>query len=284
MKTVQIGKTLSNISLWLCGSCLFSVSVNMFSAPNKIVQGGLTGIATVINYIFPALPIGTLIFLMNIPLFLAAFKRLKGKFLLKTLGATAVFTIGIDIGALFIKPYMGDKLLSCIFCGVLSGAGLALIFMTGATTGGTDIVAMLLRQKYPKLSMGSLMLLIDFFVVILSYLVYKEIESIMYAIIVIFLSSKIIDLVLYGSDHSKLLFIITDSGSEVLSKLLREIGRGATLIDAKGGYTLGNKKVILCAAKKTQISNILRLVRLTDPKSFTVVCDAGEVIGEGFTT
>lgn len=281
---VQIRKALFNILLWLCGSCLFSVSVNMFSAPNKIVQGGLTGVATVINYIFPMLPIGTLIFLMNIPLFLTAFKRLKGKFLLKTLGATAVFTAGIDIGALFIKPYMGDKLLSCIFCGVLSGAGLALIFMTGATTGGTDIVAMLLRQRHPKLSMGSLMLLIDFFVVILSYLVYKEIESIMYAIIVIFLSSKIIDLVLYGSDHSKLLFIITDSGSEVLSKLLSEIGRGATLIDAKGGYTLENKKVILCAAKKTQISNIIRLVRLSDPKSFTVVCDAGEVIGEGFTT
>lgn len=281
---VQIRKALFNILLWLCGSCLFSVSVNMFSAPNKIVQGGLTGVATVINYVFPMLPIGTLIFLMNIPLFLTAFKRLKGKFLLKTLGATAVFTAGIDIGALFIKPYMGDKLLSCIFCGVLSGAGLALIFMTGATTGGTDIVAMLLRQRHPKLSMGSLMLLIDFFVVILSYLVYKEIESIMYAIIVIFLSSKIIDLVLYGSDHSKLLFIITDSGSEVLSKLLSEIGRGATLIDAKGGYTLENKKVILCAAKKTQISNIIRLVRLSDPKSFTVVCDAGEVIGEGFTT
>lgn len=281
---MKIKKTILDILLWLCGGAIFSVSVNMFSAPNDIVQGGLTGIATAINHLLPFMPIGTLIFIGNIPLFILGFKELKGGFFIKSVAATAVFTGAIDLGSLFIEPYMGDKLLSCIFCAVLSGVALALIFMTGATTGGTDILAMLIRRKHPRLSMGRVILVMDFAVVLLSFLVYREIESIMYAIIVIFLSSKVIDIVLYGSDNTKLLFIITKQKSPMLEKLLCEIGRGATVIDAKGGYTLKDKHIILCAAKKTQINRILRLILEIDPEAFTIVCDAGEIIGEGFTT
>ncbi len=266
----------------MLGSGVFSLSVNMFSAPNNIVQGGLTGVGTVINYLVPALPIGTAIFIMNIPLFILAWKYLKGRFLIRTVCATAVFTSLIDLGSVFITPYTGDKLLGCIFCGVLSGTGLALVFMTGATTGGTDIIAMLLRKKNPRLSIGRIILFIDFAIVLLSFAVYGEIESIMYAIIVIFLSSKVIDTVLYGSDHSKLVFIITEKGEDILSAIFREIGRGATVLPVKGGYTQKEKELILCAAKKMQIRNILRLISQNDPKAFTVVCDAGEVMGEGF--
>lgn len=281
---MKIKKLLSDISLWLLGSALFSVSVNMFSAPNNIVQGGLTGIATVINYFFPALPIGSLIFVMNLPLFLLSFSQLRGKFLIKTVAATAVFTLMIDLGALFIEPYMGDKLLSCIFCGVLSGVGLALVFITGATTGGTDIIAMLLVRRYPRMSMGKMMLIMDMTVVLLSFVSYKEIESMMYAVIVIFLSSKTVDIVLYGNDSTKLVFVITGKEDDLLYRLFAEIDRGATVISAKGGYTKDNKSLILCAVKKTQISNFLRLISIADPKAFTIVCDAREVIGEGFSS
>ncbi len=266
----------------MLGSGVFSVSVNMFSAPNNIVQGGLTGVGTVINHLLPWMPIGTAIFLMNIPLFFLAWRYLKSTFLIRTVCATAVFTSLIDLGSAFITPYTGDKLLGCIFCGVLSGVGLALVFITGATTGGTDIVAMLLRKKYPRLSMGRVILFIDFAVVLLSFAVYGELESIMYAIIVIFLSSRVIDTVLYGSDHSKLVFIITQKSEEILSAILGEIGRGATVLPVKGGYTQEDKSLIMCAAKKIQIRNILRLISRKDPKAFTVVCDAGEVLGEGF--
>ncbi|MBQ7295352.1 MAG: YitT family protein [Clostridia bacterium] len=279
---MKIKRTLWDIFLWMIGSAVFSVSVNMFSAPNNIVQGGLTGIATVINYLVPSLPIGTAIFIMNIPLFLLAWKYLKGGFLVRTVCATAVFTAFIDLGSFVIMPYKGDTLLGCIFCGVLSGIGLALVFMTGATTGGTDIIAMLLRKKNPRFSMGRVILFIDFAIVLLSFAVYGEIESIMYAIIVIFLSSKVIDTVLYGSDHSKIVFIITEQGEDIISAIFREIGRGATVLPVKGGYTQKEKELILCAAKKMQIRNILRLISQKDPKAFTVVCDAGEVLGEGF--
>ncbi len=279
---LKIKRILWDIFLWVLGSAAFSVSVNMFSAPNNIVQGGLTGTATLINHLFPFVPIGTAIFIMNIPLFFLAWRKLKSTFLIRTVCATAVFTTLIDIGSLLVMPYTGDKLLSCIFCGVLSGVGLALVFMTGATTGGTDIIAMLIRNKFPRLSMGRIIMFIDFAVVALSFIVYGEIESVMYGIIVIFLSSKVIDTMLYGSDHSKLVLTVTEKSEEILSAIFLEIGRGATVLPVKGGYTRQNKSLIMCAAKKNQIRNILRLVSLRDPAAFTVVCDAGEIMGEGF--
>ena len=279
---LKIKRILWDIFLWVLGSTAFSLSVNMFSAPNNIVQGGLTGIATGINHLFPFVPIGTAIFIMNIPLFFLAWRKLKSTFLIRTVCATAVFTTLIDAGSFFAVPYTKDKLLGCIFCGVLSGVGLALVFMTGATTGGTDIIAMLTRKKFPRLSMGRIILFVDFAVVLLSFIAYGEIESIMYGIIVIFLSSKVIDTVLYGSDHSKLVLTVTEKSEEILSAIFLEIGRGATVLPVKGGYTRQDKSLIMCAAKKNQIRNILRLISLRDPAAFTVVCDAGEVMGEGF--
>lgn len=265
----------------VCGSAVFSVSVNMFSSPNNIVQGGLTGIGTVANYLF-SLPIGTVMLVLNIPLFALALRYLRLKFVIRTVLSTLVFTTLIDLGSYIIPPYRGDMLLGCIFCGMLSGVGLALVFLTGATTGGTDIVAMLIRKKRPDISVGNIMLIADLAVIGLSFAVYGKIESIMYAVIVIFISAKAIDFVLYGREHTKLLFIITGKKEPMLSAILLEIGRGASVIPVTGGYTGKEKHLILCAAKKIQIRELLRLTADCDPEAFTVICDAGQVIGRGF--
>lgn len=278
---MKIKYVLRDVLLVLAGSVIFSISVNMFSAPNNIVQGGLTGIGTVANYLF-SLPIGTVMLILNIPLFILALRHLRLKFVIKTVISTFIFTALIDIGAYVIPPYKGDMLLGCIFCGVLSGTGLALVFLTGATTGGTDIVAMLIRKKKQGISMGNIMLLADLAVIGLSFAVYGEIESVMYAVIVIFISAKAIDFVLYGREHTKLIFIITAQKDAVLSAILLEVGRGASVLPVAGGYTGNEKNLILCAAKKMQIREILRLTKAKDPQAFTVVCDAGQVIGEGF--
>jgi uncharacterized membrane-anchored protein YitT (DUF2179 family) len=278
---MKIKYLLRDLCLVISGSAIFSVSVNMFSAPNNIVQGGLTGIGTVANYLF-SLPIGTVMLVLNIPLFALALRRLRLRFVVKTVVGTFIFTTLIDLGAYVIPPYKGDMLLGCIFCGVLSGAGLALVFLTGATTGGTDIIAMLIRKKKTNISMGNIMLVADLAVILLSFVVYREIESIMYAVIVIFISAKAIDFVLYGREHTKLIFIITAKKDDVLSAILLEIGRGASVLPVTGGYTGKDKNLILCAAKKIQIREILRLTKAKDPQAFTVVCDAGQVIGEGF--
>ena len=278
---MKIKNILWDSFLIITGSAVFSISVNMFSAPNNIVQGGLTGIGTMANYLF-SLPIGTVILMLNIPLFGLALKFLRLKFVIRTVISTLVFTALIDLGAYVIPEYKGDMLLGCIFCGMLSGTGLALVFLTGATTGGTDIIAMLIRKKKSDVSMGNIMLFADMAVIGLSFLVYREIESIMYAVIVIFISAKAIDFVLYGRDHTKLIFIITAKKETLLSAILLEIGRGASVLPVTGGYTGKDKSLIFCAAKKTQIREILRLTARKDPEAFTVVCDAGQVIGEGF--
>ena len=278
---MKIKSVLWDLFLTVSGSAMFSVSVNMFSAPNNIVQGGLTGIGTVANYLF-ALPIGMVILVLNIPLFALALKYLRLKFVIKTVISTFIFTLLIDLGAYVIPPYKGDMLLGCIFCGMLSGAGLALVFLTGATTGGTDIIAMLIRRRKPEISMGNIMLIFDFVVIALSFVVYREIESIMYAVIIIFISAKAIDFVLYGREHTKLIFIITSKKDAVLTSILLEIGRGASVLPVTGGYTGKEKNLILCAAKKTQIREILRLTAHNDPEAFTVVCEAGQVVGRGF--
>ena len=278
---MKIKSILRDILLVVSGSAIFSLSVNMFSAPNNIVQGGLTGIGTIANYLF-SLPIGTVMLILNIPLFALALKYLRMKFVIKTVISTVIFTLLIDLGAYVIKPYEGDMLLGCIFCGVLSGVGLALVFLTGATTGGTDIIAMLIRKRKSSISMGNIMLLADLAVILLSYVVYGEIESIMYAVIVIFISAKAIDFVLYGREHTKLLFIITSQKEVVLSAILLEIGRGASVLPVTGGYTGKDKHLILCAAKKMQIREILHLTATKDPEAFIVICDAGQVVGKGF--
>ena len=278
---MKMKSILRDLFLVVSGSAIFSLSVNMFSAPNNIVQGGLTGVGTVANYLF-SLPIGTVMLILNIPLFLLALRYLRMKFVIKTVISTVIFTFLIDLGAYVIKPYEGDMLLGCIFCGVLSGAGLALVFLTGATTGGTDIIAMLIRKRKKNISMGNIMLFADLVVILLSYVVYGEIESIMYAVIVIFISAKAIDFVLYGREHTKLIFIITSRKDAVLSAILLEIGRGASVLPVTGGYTGKDKALILCAAKKMQIREILHLTATIDPEAFAVVCDAGQVVGKGF--
>ena len=278
---MKIKNILRDLFLVVSGSAIFSISVNMFSSPNNIVQGGLTGIGTVMNYLF-SLPIGAVMLVLNIPLFALALKQLRFKFVIKTVISTFIFTSLIDLGAYIIPAYKGDVLLGCIFCGVLSGVGLALVFLTGSTTGGTDIIAMLIRKKRPDISVGNIMLLADLGVIGLSFLVYGKIESIMYAVIVIFISAKAIDFVLYGREHTKLILIITTRKEQLLSSILLEIGRGASVIPVTGGYTGKEKNLILCAAKKIEIREILRLTADSDPEAFTVICDAGQVIGKGF--
>lgn len=275
-------RILGDVFLWVCGSAIFSVSINMFSSPNNIVQGGLTGVATLINYIFPSVPIGTAIFVMNIPLFVLAKLVLKNAFLAKTICATAIYTFIIDLGSVIIPPYKGDTLLACLFCGALSGLGLSLVFMTGATTGGTDIIAMLLRKKNEKLLLGRIMLFLDGAIVLLSLPVYGRIENVMYAVIVIFIASRVIDTVLYGSTYGKVIFIISEKSETISQGLMLQIKRGVTILPVKGGYTMKNKSMILCAVRLAEIRNVLRFIKEKDPLAFTIVCDAGEIIGNGF--
>lgn len=279
---MKIKRALTDFLLCLSGLTFFSISVNMFSVPNGILQGGFTGLGIVLNRFFPEAPIGALIFALNIPLFIMAKLFLKKGFLPRTVILTLALSVFIDAGAYFIPVYTGDKLLCCIFSGIFSGLGLALIFYTGATTGGSDIVAMLIKKIKPSLSIGRIMLVLDGIIIGLSFVAYGEIESVMYALITVFLTSKVIDFVLYGSEHGKIIIIVSDKATEMADVIMSEFSRGVTLMKGQGAYTKKEKCILWCAVRASQVRNISLSVKKIDPGAFTVICDAGQIIGEGF--
>lgn len=279
---MNIKKAAVNCFYVVVGSALFSLSVNMFSVPNGIVQGGLAGISIMINRIFPFIPVGLSVFTLNIPLFIIGYLRLGKGLVLRSIAATIVFTSFIDIGELFIPPYTGDIFLACVFCGVFAGIGLAFILLAGATTGGTEIIAVLIKQQRGDFSVGKLMMFVDLVVLTASYFVFRSLESTMYAVVTLFVTSKLIDLVLVGTGTGKAFIIISKNADFITQKILSEISRGVTVIPAKGGYTNENKQIIFCIVRSSQVSAVKRLVSENDKSAFSFVADIGEVMGQGF--
>lgn len=272
---------LSDIFFWCVGGALYAAAINVFTAPNNILLGGFSGVATVLNYLF-GLPIGTVIYVLNLPFFIIAFYKFGGGFIIKTVIATFISSLLIDLSAVYLPVYSGDMLLSSIYGGVLAGAGLGIIFLRGATTGGTDIIAKLLRLKFPHLSMGRVILYLDVAVIAASFFVYKSVENMLLALIVIFVSSQTIDYTVTGKSHSKLVFIVTKNGGEVRRKITSELNRGVTVIKAEGGYTREEKTMLFCAVRAGDAARVTRAVRTADEESFIVVSDADEILGEGF--
>jgi uncharacterized membrane-anchored protein YitT (DUF2179 family) len=272
--------------IMIIGAAIYAASVNIFTAPNKIAPGGLTGVATMFNYVFPFLPIGTMIFVMNIPLFIWGITENGKAFFIKTAVSTAAVSAFVDLSEPFTRQieYPGDIMLASIFVGVISGVGLALIFYRGGTTGGTDIVAKNVHKHFPFLSIGSIILAADAIVIVIAIFVFNSIESGLYAGVAIFVSTKVIDTIIYGfsNDNGKLMFIITDKPKKITKEITGSFVRGVTLINAQGGYSVNNKTVILCAVWSNQVFKITNYVKQTDCGAFVIVTTAGAIKGQGF--
>lgn len=273
----------------ILGCFIYAVSVALFSSPNDIAPGGVMGISILINHLLPMLPIGVLSLVLNIPLFIWGGIEIGWKYLSRSLSATVISSLMIDAFELefianIVKPYTGNPLLVCIFGGILCGAGMSLIFNRGGSTGGTDIVSRIMHKKKPHVSLGKFMLACDAVVVAASIAVYGNIENALYAIVFIFASSKIVDMIVYGfaRNNGKLLFIVTSHYDEVTELILKEIDRGVTLLNAQGGYNKDDKKVILCAVRPNQVHQTTVLVHSIDPSAFVIVTTAGTISGEGF--
>ncbi len=267
----------------ICGAVVYAISVVMFTSPNNVAPGGMTGIATMLNYLF-GLPIGTMLFVTNIPLFIWGAVENGFSFLTKTIIGTALVSVAIDVLTPIVPAYTGDVLLASIFGGILNGIGLGLIFYRGGSTGGTDIVAINLHKHMPYISTGSIILVADLVILVMVYFVYGSIESVMYALTAIFVSIKVIDTISYGTSrgNGKLMFIITDSYDLVKTSILNTIKRGVTLLDGEGAYSGEHKKIIMCAAHSRQVHKITTEVKRIDPNAFIIVTTAGAIRGRGF--
>ena len=263
------------------GAVIYALAFDWFVAPNQIAMGGVTGLAQIVNALVPVLPVGVLSILVNVPLFLAGWRLLGGRLLVSSLYAMAVSSLPIDVIAwMHTFPQM-DPILATLYGGAGMGVGLGLVFSQGATTGGTDIIGKLLKLKFPWLPIGKLVMIPDMVVVILAAVVFGTVNAALYGLIQMYLLSKVMDMILYGWDTSRVAYIITDRWEETVQGLL-DMNRGVTLLQGKGAYTGAEKQVLLVAFRQREIVPIKRMLREIDPKAFFIVCDAHEILGEGF--
>ncbi len=282
-KEKKIKTMLLDLLFILAGSVIYALSVNAFTSPNHIAPGGITGLSTLINYVFGT-PIGLMAFLINIPIILWAILEIGYKLVVKTMVAIVLSSLMIDLFSYFIPAYQGDMLLVALFAGICEGVGLSLTFIRGATTGGTDMLARLLGRRLPHLSMGKLMLAIDGVIVVISAFVYGSIENAMYACIVIFVSTKLIDAILYGTDSGtgKLFFVMSSKVRSMGDRIIKELDRTVTYLDSHGGYTKEPGETMICAVRRFEVYQIQMIIREEDRDAFVIVGDAGEITGEGF--
>ena len=281
MNKSKVLDLLKNNAIWILGCSLYAIGVNSFSIPNSIAQSGITGLAVIFNQLFEC-PVGTVNLVLNIPLLILMWLFLGKKLVARTLWVTVLLSTALDVFSLFMPAYTGDKILASLFCGLLQGAGLGLIMITGATSGGTDIVGRLIHKKWPHITVGTIVMVADALVVGAGMLVFRSIESGLYAIIMIFVSTKVIDALIYGTGNGKMLMIVTDKAEEVSQAIVHSSPRGVSIVPATGAYTGKDKNILICVARKHEISGILKIVRAIDDKTFIIVSEANEILGEGF--
>lgn len=272
-------KTIFSYLQIMIGCILGGAAYPLFLTPGNIAPGGLTGIAMVINYLFHW-PVGTVTLILNVPLFIFGWKFMGKRFVLRTLIATVLFSLLIDL--LPLKPLTADPLLSAVFGGVLLGIGLGLILRGEATTGGTDMLARMIHRSVPAISTGMFLMALDCAVVVVAAVAIGVTQA-LYAIICIYISSKVIDAVMIGFSGNKACFIISNKNETILNRILTELERGVTLLSAKGGYTGEERPTLLCVVSRMEVTAVKNVVREEDENAFMIVVDAHEAIGDGFS-
>lgn len=266
----------------LVGSVIYAVGFQFFMFPNAIISGGVTGIAMLINH-FTHLPVGVMIIVFNIPLFLVAWKHFGPDFLFSSLAGMFLSSIFVDLLAATKIVLTNEPMLACVIGGVVKGAGMGMVYYVGATQGGTDIAAKMIRQKRPYINFGTLLLLMDAVIIAAYALVLGRYDSAMYSIIAMYVVSKVVDLALYGMDMSSLCYIITEDCQELVKVILSgHLRRGVTILEGEGAYSHKQKDILLCVVKRTQVPELRRLVKSIDEKAFFIVTDAKNVFGKGF--
>ncbi len=271
---------------WIVGCVAYAAGVTIFAVPNNIAQSGMTGVAIIINYLIHT-PIGITNFVLNIPLFILAWIFIGKKFTLKTLWVTTILSVIMDamttlINKGIIPTYEGDTLLACIFCGALCGFGLSMAFLRDSTTGGTDIIMRLFKLILPHYSMGKLIMILDAVVVIAAAIVFRSAESALYAAILIFVSSKVVDYVTYGAGNGKMLLVFTDNAHKITAAITSQMTRGVSIVPVEGGYTGEKKNMLIIVLRSHEVSKVRGIIKKADPHTFTVIAEAREIFGEGF--
>ncbi len=269
------------IFLTLFGTFIYACGLYFFTVPNNIAPGGVSGLATIINFA-TGLPIGILTFVGNVPLVILGFIYLGRKFILKTAISVVSFTVFMDYLLPLLPQFTEDTLLSAIFGGMLIGLGVGFAFLGESSTGGLDISNKIIQMKNPHLKIGTVTFISDLVVIGIGAIVFGDITTAMYAIIAMFVASRAIDAILYGFDVGKLIIIVTTKASEITAEINEKMHRGVTKLNSAGGFTDNPNNTLLCAIRQNEYAKLKRIVHSTDPSAFMIVSPTTEVVGDGF--
>ena len=264
------------------GCAMFALGFNLLLKPNHMNAGGLSGLAMIVVELLDYGSVGTLTALLNLPLFLIAGIKIGKKFFVGSLIGMAFSSLFIDLFALIPAPET-EPLVGALYGGVICGAGLGLVFLTGASTGGSDIAVRLLKYRYQNVPIGTINICFDGVVVILTALVFGNISVALYSGIACFVSGQVVDAVVYRFDYSKVALIVTKKHEEMAFEIERQLDRGATFLHGEGSYTREPTMVVLTAVKRQQVTDLKRIAAEVDPAAFVVVQEAHQVLGDGFS-
>lgn len=273
---------LLDLSSDIVGSILYSIGLYSFAKEANFAPGGISGLALIVNYLWH-FPIGAMTIVLNIPCILLSYRIVGKRFLMKSIRSILISTLFLDLVFPHTPVYSGNPLLAALFSGIFMGAGLAIFYIRGSSTGGTDFLTMSIKVLRPHLSIGFVTLMIDLVIIVLGWPVFGNIDAVLYGLIASFVTSTVIDKIMYGTDAGKLAIIITTKGPDVALKIDEVSARGSTSIRARGTYNTSiERQVLLCACSKAQAYKVRSAVHQVDPDAFVMITETSEVFGEGF--
>jgi len=264
----------------IIGTFLMAVGIAQFLLPNQLSSGGFSGIAT-IGYYLLDIPIGLIVLVLNIPVFIISYFRVGKVFFIKSLIGTVLLSTFLNVCETW-SALTDDRFLACIFGGILVGLGTALNLLAKSSTGGSDLLSYIIRSFKPHLSTSSLIVIIDIIIVGLNVLFFKEIEIGLYSAITIYIMGKMIDVVFEGTNFSKMIYIVSKDYQRISNKINKDIKRGTTGLYGKGMYKDEEKMLLMCVASRNEVAKIIQIVKRIDKRAFVVVSNVREVIGNGF--
>lgn len=279
-KIIYLNNTIINFIKTLCGTVLTALSINLFLLPNQLSTGGFSGIGTLFFFLFE-IPVGTTILVLNIPLFIIAYFRSGKKFVLNTIIGTILLSLFINIFQ-NIPPATSSRFLGCIYGGILSGIGSTIVLNSNSSTGGSDLLAQIIKKYKPNLKTGNIIVSIDALIVFANAIFLGEIEIGLYSAIAIYIMGKVLDVFFEGIDFAKMMIIISPKYKEISDLISARVKRGTTAIYGKGMYKQDEKKLILCVASRREIGEIRRIIYTIDKGAFLIITNAREVYGKGF--
>ena len=273
--------TLASYAIITLGCALYAVSFDWFYEPNHLTCGGFTGIAQIVNHFFPVLPVGVLLIVMNLPLYLVGFRRFGFSFLFKSLYAMVISSAMLDALAAVHTFHPLEPMLASLYGGVMLGVGSGLMMREETTTGGTELASWLLKRRFAQLSIGNILLFLDLAVILSYAAAFGSLNNALYGGVALYVTTSVLDLIVYGGNTGKLAYIISRREEEITKALLGS-DMGVTKLRAEGAYTGRKGDVLLCAVRRRELVTARRIVKELDPDAFFILCDAREVLGEGF--